>query len=216
MRSWKNTSQDWHQHRHQIHPHSIRSKQAGSDKLKPLEIRPWLSLFGASVCPVSKAGLVWGLLAGSLGFGSFLWNAVGALPASCPCVPWEQGRLKAMQKCGKGSRSLDTRLGPSVPHLPPVPPRCQHWTSGEFISSCLELISCLNNNYFPKAECSVIRCPSGGHFFPGCEVSWALVTYSSFCLWCPEVTFFLPLRFCPSSSCYYPPQCISVGGKLNL
>lgn len=115
MRSWKKTRQDWHQHRHQIHPHSIRSEQAGSDKLKPLEIRPWPSLFGASVCPVSKTGLILSLLGGYLGPGSFLWNAVGILPASCLCVPWEQERLKAMEKCWEGKQVTRHQAGAHSP-----------------------------------------------------------------------------------------------------
>lgn len=136
MRSWKKNRQDWHQHRHQIHPHSIRSEQAGSDKLKPLEIRPWLSLFGASVSPVSKTGLILSLLGGYLGPGSFLWNAVGH-PASllpmCPLGTGEAegngevlGREAGHQTPGWGPQPLtflpchhaaNTILGESLSHL---------------------------------------------------------------------------------------------------
>lgn len=93
---------------------------------------------------------------------------------------------------GKGSRSPDTRLGPSDPRLPPVAPHCQHCASGEFISSCLEDTCCLDQNYLSGQSALLSDALLVGIFPMHCEVSWASVIYSSFCLWYPalEIAFF--------------------------
>lgn len=125
---------------------------------------------------------------------------------------WRQWR-----SAGKGSRSPDTRLGPTAPHLPPVPPRCQHRTWGEFASSCLEDISCLNHNYLARQSAVLSDVLLVGIFSQQCEVSWASVIYSSFCLWYPAlVVVFSSTQVLPPSSCYDPPRCINEGEKLNL
>lgn len=108
-----------------------------------------------------------------------------------PVSPGSRRGWRQWRSAGKGSRSQDTRLGPSHPHLPPVPPCCQHCTSGEFISSCLEDISCLNQNcLLGRVLCCLM---SFWWEFCPCNVKSVIsVIYSSFCLWYPalEVTFF--------------------------
>lgn len=145
-------------------------------------------------------------------------------PASLlPASPHEQERLRAMEKWwGSGAGHRTPGRGLPGPRLPAVPPCCLHRTLGEFISSCLEYIYCLNHNYLARQSTLLSDVLSGGHFFSSnVNSDGLLLSISHLFLFLPAVPsisscFFLPPKCYPPSSCFLPPQCTSGGERLNL